>query len=292
MTDRPTSPGIDLVDSNTLAYSGEAPPASAQASRVRRLGWWYQAEWRLIGMRAYWTSILGSALLTPVLYVIAMGIGLGTLVDSASGGVDGVPYLTFVAPGLLVATVVMSAANETMFPVMDGFKWGKLYFARATTAASPTQVALGELLAVAVRMAAEAAVFWVVLVLLGAVTSTTSVLMIPITALAGVAFGAPLMAYSATVEQEGYQFSMVQRFIVMPMFLFAGTFYPLSAMPVYLQWIGWISPMWHGTQLARAVGFGLPLAGWEVAVHLLFLAVLAAVGAWLGVRNFTRRLQR
>jgi lipooligosaccharide transport system permease protein len=283
---------VDLVDSNTLAYSGQALAASAQASRVRSLGWWYQAERRLIGMRAYWTSILGSALLTPVLYVIAMGIGLGALVDKASGGVDGVPYLTFVAPGLLVATVVMSAANETMFPVMDGFKWGKLYFARATTAASPTQVALGELLAVAIRMAAEAAVFWLVLVLLGAVNPTTSALMIPVTALAGVAFGAPLMAYSATVEQEGYQFSMVQRFIVMPMFLFAGTFYPLSSMPAYLQWIGWISPMWHGTQLARAVSFGMPLTGWEVALHLAFLGALAALGAWLAVRNFTRRLQR
>jgi lipooligosaccharide transport system permease protein len=282
----------DLVDSNSLAYSGRALPAGAQASRVRRLGWWYQAEWRLIGMRAYWTSILGSALLTPVLYVIAMGIGLGALIDASSGGVDGVPYLTFVAPGLLVATVVMSAANETMFPVMDGFRWSKLYFSRATTAASPTQVALGELLAVAIRMTAEAAVFWVVLVVLGAANPTTSWLMVPITALAGAAFGAPLMAYSATLEQDGYQFSMVQRFIVMPMFLFAGTFYPLTAMPVYLQWIGWVSPMWHGTQLARAVSFGLPLSGWEVGLHLLFLAGVAAIGAALSVRNFTRRLQR
>ena len=283
---------LDVLDSNTLAYSGRAPSASAQASRVRALGWWFQAEWRLIGMRAYWTSILGTALLTPVLYVIAMGIGLGTLVDASSGGVGGVPYLTFVAPGLLVATVVMSAANETMFPVMDGFKWGKLYFARATTAAAPTQVALGELLAVAIRTAASAVVFWVVLVLLGATSATTSWLMIPITALAGLAFGAPLMAYSATLEEEGYQFSMVQRFIVTPMFLFAGTFYPLTSMPVYLQWIGWISPMWHGTQLARAVSFGLPLAGWEVAVHVAFLAGLAALGCVLSVRNFTRRLQR
>lgn len=288
----PARSGVDLVDSNTLAYSGRALPAGVQASRVRQLGWWYQAEWRLIGMRAYWTSIVGSALLTPVLYVIAMGIGLGTLVDKASGGVDGVPYLTFVAPGLLVATVVMSAANETMFPVMDGFKWGKLYFARATTAASATQVALGELLAVAIRMAAEATVFWVVLVLLGATSPATSWLMIPITALAGVAFGAPLMAYSATVENEGYQFSMVQRFIVMPMFLFAGTFYPLASMPIYLQWIGWISPMWHGTQLARAVGFGMPLSAGEAAVHVAFLATLAGLGGWLSVRNFTRRLQR
>jgi lipooligosaccharide transport system permease protein len=85
---------------------------------------------------------------------------------------------------------------------------------------------------------------------------------------------------------------MIQRFVVMPMFLFAGTFYPLESMPVYLQWIGWISPMWHGTQLARFVSFGLPLPGWQVAGHVLFLLAVLAVGTWLGVRNFIARLAR
>ena len=126
----------DLVDSNALAYSGRALPPAVQAERARRWGWWYQAEWRLISMKAYWTSAVGSSLLTPVLYLVAMGVGLGTLVDAGSGGVAGVPYLTFVAPGLLVSTVVMSAGSEMTFPVMDGFKWSKLYFARSATAAS------------------------------------------------------------------------------------------------------------------------------------------------------------
>lgn len=164
----------ELLDYSALAYSGRALPPGRQAEKVRRWGWWYQAEWRLIGMRAYWTSILGTALITPALYVLAMGIGLGSLVDAASGGVAGVPYLVFVAPGLLVSTIVMSASNETSYPVMEGFKWGRLYFARATTAASPPQVALGEMLAVFLRMAAEAAVFWLMLVLLGAVDPTWS----------------------------------------------------------------------------------------------------------------------
>jgi lipooligosaccharide transport system permease protein len=230
--------------------------------------------------------------ITPVLYVIAMGIGLGTLVDAASGGVSGVPYLTFVAPGLLVSTVVMAAANEFMFPVMDGFKWGRHYYARSATAASAGQVALGELVAVALRMLAEAALFWAVLVGLGATDPTWSWLMIPIAALAGMAFGAPILAFAATLEDEGFEFSMIQRFVVMPMFLFAGTFYPLESMPVYLQWIGWISPMWHGTQLARFVSFGLPLPGWQVAGHVLFLLAGLAVGTWLGVRNFIARLAR
>lgn len=281
-----------LVDTNALAYTGLAPSSAEQAGRSRRWGWWYQAEWRLISMRAYWTSILGAAVITPVLYVLAMGIGLGALVDASSGGIGGVPYLTFVAPGLLVSTVVMSAGNELMYPVMDGFKWSKLYFARSASASSALQVALGELLAVSIRMAAEASVFWVVLVLLGATVPTWSWLMIPIAALAGMAFGAPLMGYSATLEEEGFEFSMIQRFVLMPMFLFAGTFYPLESMPVYLQWIGWISPMWHGTQLARAVSYGMPLDAGQAVLHGAYLALLVVVGAWFSVRNFVRRLSR
>ena len=281
-----------VVDSNSLAYSGRALGPVQQAERARRWGWWYQAEWRLLGMKAYWTSVVGSAVLTPLLYVLAMGIGLGALVDASTGGVSGVPYLTFVAPGLLVSTVVMSAANELMFPVMDGFKWGKLYYARGATAASSRQVAAGELVAVAIRMLAEAALFWLILVALGATGGGWSWLMVPVAALAGMAFGAPLLSFSATLEDEGFEFSMIQRFVVMPMFLFAGTFYPLENMPIYLQWIGWISPMWHGTQLARWASFGLPLAGWQVVLHVGFLAVLLGFGTVLATRNFTRRLAK
>lgn len=282
----------DLLDTNALAYSGRAPSPARQAARVRRFGWWYQAEWRLLGMRAYWTSVVGTAVITPLLYVVAMGVGLGRLVDASAGGVDGVPYLTFVAPGLLVSTVVMSAVNELTFPVMDGFKWGRLYYARSATAASALQVAIGELVAVGIRFAMEAALFWVILVAFGATDPTWSWLMIPVATLAGLAFGAPVMAYAATIEDEGFQFAMIQRFIVMPMFLFAGTFYPLASMPVYLQWIGWISPMWHGTQLARALSFGLELPGWQVGLHLGFLLVVLGAGAALAVRNFVARLAR
>jgi lipooligosaccharide transport system permease protein len=284
--------GIVALDTNALAYSGRALDAATQAALVRRWGWWYQAEWRLRSMAAYWTTIIGTALLTPLLYVVAMGVGLGSLVDAHAGGIGGVPYLTFVAPGLLVSTVVMSGTSELSYPVMAGFKWGRLYYARAATAASPQQVALGELLAVFLRLLGEALVFYVVLVAMGAVRPGWSVLMVPVAGLAGMAFGAPLGAYAATVENEGPEFPLIQRFIVMPMFLFAGTFFPLASMPVYLQWVGWISPMWHGTQLARAVGFGMPLSGMEALGHLGFLLVLVVGGTLLALRTFVARLGR
>ena len=295
MTDPPgsfLSPGQDLLDSNALAYSGRAPEAARQAGLTRRWGWWYQAEWRLLAMKAYWTSIVGTAVLTPLLYVVAMGMGLGALVDSRSGGIDGIPYLVFVAPGLLVSSLVMAATGETSYPVMAGFKWGRLYYARATTPASPLQVAVGELVAIGLRLAGEAVLFWIVLRALGAVTSAWSLLVIPIATLAGLASGSLLMSFSATREEEGAEFAMIQRFVVMPMFLFAGTFYPLASMPPYLQWIGWISPMWHGTQLARMASYGLSLPWWEATGHVLFLLALLAVGGWLSVRNFVVRLAR
>lgn len=281
----------DFVDTNALAYSGRAPDAARQAELVRRWGWWYQAEWRLIGMKAYWTSAVGYSLLTPVLYLIAMGIGLGSLVDAGSGGVAGVPYLTFVGPGLLVATVVMSASNEFTYPVMDGFKWSKLYYARSTTAASFAQVTIGELVAVGLRFIGEALIFWLVLLVAG-VVGLGSWPMVPLAALAALSFGTPLLAYSASLEEEGYQYALVQRFIVNPMFLFAGTFFPLESMPIYLQWIGWISPMWHGTQVARVLAFGLPVPWWMVVVHLLVLVVVTVAGAIVAARLFTRRLAR
>lgn len=292
MTDRaPVSLRVE-TDSNRLAYSGVVMSPSAQAEAGRRWGWWLYAEYRLATMRAYLQTILIRSIGLPLLYLASMGLGLGALVDSGAGGVDGVGYLIFVAPALLVSSVVMEATGEFTYPVMSGFKWQKHFFAATASPLTPSQVTLGELVAVALKFTAEAFVFWLALLAFGAVTSPTSWLVVLIAPLAAVAFGAPLMAFAATQQDEGAQFAFIQRFVVMPMFLFAGTFFPLSAMPVYLQWIGWISPMWHGTQLARIVCFGMPNPWWLTLVHLVVLVASAVVGTWAAARVFTRRLTR
>ena len=244
-------------------------------------------------MRAYFWPILLYSIGQPLLYMVAMGIGLGTLVSSGVGSVDGVDYLTFVAPALLVSTVVMSVTAEMTYPVMAGFKWQRLYYAPVATAVSPGQIALGHLLAVVIRFLGQSAVFWVIMLMFGAVSSgwATSMLVIPIGVLAATAFGAPLQAYASTLTDEGFQFAFIQRFVVMPMFLFAGTFFPLSVMPVYLQWIGWISPVWHGTELARLVTYGAPVPPSMLVVHLGFLLACTVVGLLLAVRFYTRRLR-
>lgn len=278
------------VDSNQLAYSGRAPAHPEMARRAARFGVWYYAETVLRGMRAYFWPILGYAVGQPLLYMVAMGLGLGTLVSGGVGTVEGVDYLTFVAPALLVSTVVMSVSGEMTYPVMAGFKWQRLYYAPHATALTPGQVAMGHLLAVVIRFTVQSLIFWLIMLAFGVAPSVWSWLMIPIGVLAATAFGAPLQAYAATIKDEGFQFTFIQRFVVMPMFLFAGTFFPLAVMPVYLQWIGWISPVWHGTQLARVVSYGADVPPAMLALHLVVLVTLTVVGMWAATRVYTRRL--
>jgi lipooligosaccharide transport system permease protein len=98
-----------------------------------------------------------------------------------------------------------------------------------------------------------------------------------------------LAATSFVKEDDGF-FAIVARFVIAPMFLFSGTFYPLEQMPVFLQWIGWISPLWHSTNLSRAVSYGLDVPLWLLIVHGLFLLATLAAGLIIAKRQFKVRL--
>lgn len=288
-------PVADLV---RLAASGRVPDATVLARRARRWGWWYYIEYWLVGAKAWSLSLVPYMVVMPLVYLTALGLGLGTLVDRGVGGPGGgggssaVPYLTFVGPALLVSTVVMSVGGELTYPVMAGFKWRRLYWGPRATPVSPEQIALGQLGGVLIRFLVQSAIFWVMLRAFDAAPSGWSWLTIPIGVLTAAAFGAPLQAYAAHLQDEGYQFAFVQRFVIMPMFLFAGTFFPLTVMPVYLRWIGWISPVWHGTQLARQASYGAVEPGWLTVVHVTVLLLFSAVGIVLARRTYARRLGR
>ncbi len=279
---------IAPADGNRLAYSGKALAPALTAARGRRWGWWYYTEHFLRSSRAYALSLVFFSVGQPFLYLVSLGLGLGSLVDKGVGTVDGVTYLVFVGPAILISTVVMGASAEMTYPVMSGFKWQRLYYAPISTPITARQVAFGHFVAVMIRFALQGLVVWLMLLAFGAAPSPWSWLVIPIAALSAGAFGAPMQAYAASLLDDGAQFAFVQRFIVMPMFLFAGTFFPLSVMPVYLQWIGWISPIWHGTQLARLVSYGANVPPWLVAVHVLYLGALM-LGGVLAARHFYAR---
>ena len=271
----------------TLPLRGVDGVALAAHSRSR--GALRVAERRYRAEIPFLHTFLLTALGNPLAYLAAMGLGLGSLVRADVGGV---PYLTFVAPALLVSTVVTTAAGWGTWPIMSGFKWEKNYLAAAATPVTPQQLAEGETIAIGVRLLGQGLAFWLIGWAFGAWGSPWSWLTVPIAALAGLAFFAPLMAYSATLEDEGIEFNLIQRMIVMPMFLFAGTFFPLEVMPVYLQWIGWISPMWHGTQLARVAAFGMPYPPLWVAGHVVVLLACAVGALALARRTFLRRVTK
>lgn len=282
--------GVAEFDAAGLVASGRVPPHHEMAARARRSGAWFYAETTLRGMRAFALPIALYAVLQPLLYMVALGVGLGTLVDRGTGPVDGVDYLTFVAPALLVSTVVMSVTAEMTYPVMSGFKWNRLYYGPAASPLQPAQIAIGHLLAVVLRFVLQGAAFWIIMVLFGAAPSGWSWLVVPVGVLTATAFGTPLQAYASTLEDEGFEFAFIQRFVVMPMFLFAGTFFPLSAMPIWLHWIGWISPVWHGTQLARVASYGADVPPLLIVVHLAFLLACTVGGIIWATRSYTRRL--
>jgi lipooligosaccharide transport system permease protein len=248
-------------------------------------------EHMLRSMRAYAVTIVVTSVGNPLLYLFSMGVGLASIVDrSPSAHFAGVGYLAYAAPALLVSSAVMTCANEMMFPVMDGFKWRRVYYGPHVTPLVPGQLAAGHVMAVGVRLLVQCLVFFLIMLAFGAVRSPASWLVVPIGVLAGMAFGTPLMAYAARIEKENFQFSMIQRFIVMPLFLFSGTFYPLETMPAAMQWIGWISPLWHGNQLGRLATIGLMEPVWLIAVHVLYLVALGLFGIGWARRNYARRM--
>ena len=268
----------------------EARAAVDAAVRPRRFGAWYVAEHRFRVMRSYLQTVLVTGFGNPLLYLLAMGLGLGSLVSANMGpnAVDGVSYLAFVAPALLCTAAVTVASEEFTYPIMLGFKWNPTFYGINASPISPGQIIDGVVIAVVARILGTSAIYYAFMVLFGAVPSPWGWVSIVVGTLGGLAFGAPIMAYVATLEQDTGQIAMLMRFVLLPMSLFSGTFFPLSSMPWFLQWIGWISPLWHSTELSRVFTYGMTEPLWLSAVHVVYLAALF-VAFWLWSRRIAAR---
>ncbi|MEU4802716.1 ABC transporter permease [Actinosynnema sp. NPDC023587] len=256
------------------------PPNSARAALlvVEGLWAWYRRNWRA-------TAI--SNFVQPVLFLLAMGVGFGSQVQpgDATGGLR---YVVFLAPALIVTAAVQSAMFESTYAVFSAFRWQKTYLGIVSTPITPAQVLYGQLLWIALKLAAGATAFLLVAALLGAVTSPAAVFAVPFAVLSGMAFSAPVVAFTATREKPE-AFTGLYRFVLIPMTLFTGAFFPISQLPGWLHPLAWVTPVWHGIELARGVSFGsldpLPALG-----HIAYLAAVAAVGVVLARRYFHRRL--
>jgi len=251
---------------------------------------WQIVEYNAHAARAFWQSILIVGVLTPLLYVLALGVGLGAVVDSHSHALH-VKYLVFVAPAFLTAAALQIAAAEASYPVMAGFKWQRTYHGMAATSLTTRQISDGQLLWVGLRLLVNSAIYLAIMACFGGTERWAVLLAVPAATLTGLAFAAPVMAVAATASSEGQVFNVLFRFVVTPMFLFSGTFYPVSRLPEWGRWLAYISPLWHGTELARGAGIG-GIGAIAVLGHVLYLVALLILGIGLARWRFRARLQR
>ena len=239
--------------------------------------------------RRLWHRSLAFGFLQPVLFLTAMGLGIGTLLDpndlSAFGGFE---YIDWLGPGLLAAMAMQTATFESTYPIMNKIMWGRNYEAMLSTPLGIRSIVGGELAWSAFRIGTLAAVFLVVLTLFGIPRSPLAMLAIPFTILIGVAFSSCLIAFTAT-QKNDVGFSAIFRFVINPLFLFSGTFFPLTQLPDEIEWIPWLTPLYHGVELVRGSILGT-LDPVTAPFHLGYLLVMFGIGAWLADRTLARRM--
>jgi lipooligosaccharide transport system permease protein len=262
------------------------------AAKVAARGALFVTEARLRNMLKWAWLIIAIAIANPVLYLVSIGLGLGSFIDQNAGsaGVDGVSYLTFLAPALLATAAIQGALDESVYPTLEGFKWDKIFFSMNATPLSGNHIAMGVFFNSLIRVVFTTVLYWLVMLAFGVLESPRAWLAIFTAVMAGAAFGVFMQALAGLLENENLFFTLVERFIIMPLFLFSGTFYPLSSMPVFLQWIGWISPLWHATELGRWLTYGSEISTQMLFVHFIFLNSILVAGIIASRRIFTRRL--
>lgn len=260
--------------------------------KVSRWGAFYVAEYRIRHMQKWWTAILAYGIGSPILYLTSIGLGIGTLVDANLGsrGINGVSYLLFLAPALLAGAAIQSGMDESTFPVLQGFIWEKVFYAMNATALTGRQIAVGVQIGALARTLISVSLYWVVMVMFGVANLATFFTLIPAAVFAGASFGALMLAVAAYVKDDDGYFALIGRFVIAPMFLFSGTFYPLNLLPQALQVVGWISPLWHATEIGRHLTYGTGMSMQMMLIHFGYLSVLLVVGIHFGSKRITERL--
>jgi lipooligosaccharide transport system permease protein len=269
------------------------PPPSAPVLRLLPLAG-YSGRARMLVVRsalAYqraWLAFV-SGFFEPVFYLVAMGQGLGTLVGTLPGP-DGAPlsYAAFIAPGLLAASAMNGAVYDSTFNVFFKLKYSRLYDAMLATPLGPIDIALGEIAWALLRGGLYSMGFLSVLAAFGLLASPWALLALPAALLVAVAFAAVGMA-ATTFMRSWQDFDLIQ-LAIMPMFLFATTFFPLSVYPRPLQWAVECLPLFHAVELMRGLTTGV--VGPGLLGHAGYFVVMAALGAVVAARRLGTLLLR
>lgn len=242
--------------------------------------------------RRTWKGSLVETFLAPLLYLAALGVGLGSEVHGGRpvASLGGVRYLTFLGTGLLAPAVVQVAASETTYPVVSAIKWQRVYDAMLATPVGVGEVVAGQLAWVATRLGLAAAAFGIVLVGFGLTSPLRALFALPVAVVTGLAVGAPVAAYSVTRETDA-GLAGVFRFVVVPLLLFSGTFFPVGELPFPLQVVVRALPLAPGVAASRAILLGRAAVG-PLAAEIGQLLAVAAAGTLAARLAYRHRLRR
>ncbi len=238
----------------------------------------------LIAARSSSWIVVLSGFFEPVLYLASMGIGLGALIGSVqtTGGAD-VSYAAYIAPALLAVSAMNGAIYDSTWNVFFKLNYGKLYEGMLATSLGPLDVALGEILYAMLRGLIYACGFMIIMQVFGLNLSWTAILALPAVLL--IAFGFASLGMGVTSYMKTFQQMDWISFVLLPMFLFSATFYPITVYPEWVQHIIMAFPLWHGVELIR--GFTTGVLSPDMWWHVLYFVVMIVVG----VLFTTRRLR-
>lgn len=229
----------------------------------------------LIAARSSSWAVVLSGFFEPVFYLASMGIGLGALigdVETAQGA--SVSYAAFIAPALLAVSAMNGAIYDSTWNVFFKLNYGKLYEGMLATSLGPLDVALGEILYALLRGLAYATGFMIIMQILGLNLAWTAVLALPAVVL--IAFGFASLGMAVTSYMKTFQQMDWINFVLLPMFLFSATFYPITVYPGWVQQIVMALPLWHGVELIRGLTTGI--LNVDMLWHVLYYAVMIAIG--------------
>ncbi|MFI5610511.1 ABC transporter permease [Amycolatopsis sp. NPDC051903] len=233
-----------------------------------------------------WTILLSGAL-EPLFYLLAFQVGFGKLVQTVPGP-DGQPmsYVAFVAPALLASSAMNGAVFESTYNLFFKLRYAKTYDAMLATPIGPLDVALGEIGWAMLRGGLYSVAFMAVTGAMGLLTSWWALLLLPVALLVSFAFSAISITLVSYLKSTS-QFDYIQ-LVLMPMFLFSTTFFPITVYPEALQWLVRCFPLYHGIELMRGLAIGY--FSWGMAGNLAYLVVLAAIGVWGSTRRIAKLL--
>jgi lipooligosaccharide transport system permease protein len=267
--------------------------AIAQARRPLATGLVYTLrafERTLIVYRRVWRGTVFISFLAPMLYLAAIGLGLGGYVRAdAAAALPGGSYLAFLAPGLVAAQAMNVASFECAYPVLGQILWNGTFNAMLATPMRIRNIIAAHFAYVSLRVVLTTVAFLIVVALVGGAPSFMRVLLlVAVAVLTGLAFAAPITAYSAVLRTDT-PFAYMFRFVITPLYLFSGTFFPIDRLPDVIRPVAYLTPLYHGVDLARQVALGTgDLVG--AVGHVGVLVAYAAVGTIVAGRNLQWRL--